>query len=408
MSKSLYLYIGGGFATAAVLTVAANFGDRAISEMPSNPSVMTAGISNPDTLFIAAANAAPEHVGVFGIGRVALPEEISAWDMDILPDGTGLPDGEGSVLDGEELFSSYCAVCHGEFAEGVGNWPKLSGGEDTLADEDPLKTVGSYWPYLSTTFDYVRRSMPFGNAQSLTNDEVYAIVAYILYSNYLVDEDFVMNSDNFLDVDMPNSDGFIVDDRAEAEYPIWSVEPCMSDCKDSVEITMRAAVLDVTPEETRARQIQDMIDSTNPNNATSSNSSSSSSIGQTTVVTIAASTGSTDAKASVTLDADLVAAGEKVFKKCKACHQVGDGAKNRTGPQLNAIIDRTLGSVEGFKYSKTLTEMGAGGTVWNDETLAAFLANPKAYAKGTKMSFAGLKKDSDVAAVTEYLRSFSQ
>ena len=407
MSKSLNLYIGGGLATAALLTVAANFADRNISEMPSQPAVMTAGMSNPDTLFIAAANAAPEHVGVFGLGRVALPEEVSAWDLDISPDGTGLPSGQGSVLDGEELFSSYCAVCHGEFAEGVGNWPKLSGGEDTLADDDPLKTVGSYWPYLSTTFDYVRRSMPFGNAQSLTDDEVYAIVAYILYSNYLVDEDFVLNSDNFLDVDMPNSDGFIVDDRAEAEYPIWSLEPCMSDCKESVEITMRAAVLDVTPEETRARQIQNMIDATNPNSVSSSSSSSSSRTGQTTVVTTVVST-SSNAEETAPVDAELAGTGEKVFKKCKSCHQVGDGAKNRTGPHLNALVGRSLGSVEGFKYSKTLTDMGTSGTVWNDETLAAFLANPKAYAKGTKMSFAGLRKESDVTAVIEYLRSFSR
>lgn len=407
MSKSLNLYLGGGVATAVALTLAANFADRNVSKIPDQLSVMSAGVSNPDTMFIAAANAAPEHVGVFGLGRVALPEEIQAWDLDIAPDGTGLPTGEGSVLDGEELFSAYCAVCHGEFAEGVDNWPKLSGGEDTLADEDPLKTVGSYWPYLSTTFDYVRRSMPFGNAQSLTDDEVYAIVAYILYSNYLVDEDFVLTSDNFLDVEMPNAEGFILDDRAETEYPIWTTEPCMSDCKDTVEITMRAAVLDVTPEETRARQIQDMIDSTNPNSASTS-SSNTVSTGTTTVVTSVATSEAAPAAAAASVDAELVAAGEKVFKKCKACHQVGDGAKNRTGPHLNDLMGRTVGGLDGFKYSKALGDMGSGGTVWNEETLAAFLANPKAYAKGTKMSFAGLKKESDVQAVTEYLKSFSQ
>ncbi|NHX27759.1 cytochrome c, partial [Escherichia coli] len=184
-----------------------------------------------------------------GLGRPALPEEIAAWDVDVSPDGTGLPVGSGSVEDGEMIFSENCAVCHGEFAEGVDNWPKLAGGQDTLDREDPLKTVGSYWPYLSTTWDYVNRSMPFGNAQSLSDDDVYAIVAYILYSNDLVDDDFVLSNENFLEVEMPNAEGFIIDDRAETEYAQWTGEPCMSDCKDSVEITMRAAVLDVTPEE---------------------------------------------------------------------------------------------------------------------------------------------------------------
>ena len=187
--------------------------------------------------------------GKFGLGRQATDAEIAAWDVNVMPDGTGLPVGSGSVEDGEVHFSEKCAACHGEFAEGVDNWPKLAGGDDTLADEDPLKTVGSYWPYLSTVWDYVHRSMPFGNAGTLTNDETYAIVAYILYSNYLVDEDFVLSNENFLEVEMPNAEGFIVDDRADVEYPMWRAEPCMENCKDDVKITMRATVLDVTPDE---------------------------------------------------------------------------------------------------------------------------------------------------------------
>ncbi|WP_349305014.1 cytochrome c [Marivita sp. GX14005] len=199
--------------------------------------------------FVALAATQAMAGDTFGLGREALPEEIAAWDLDVRPDGSGLPVGSGSVADGERLFSDNCAACHGEFAEGVGNWPELAGGEGTLADADPVKTVGSYWPYLSTAWDYVHRSMPYGNAQSLEPDEVYAIVAYILYSNFLVDDDFVLSNENFLEVEMPNADGFIVDDRAEAEYPQWRREPCMTACKDSVEITMRATVLDVTPDE---------------------------------------------------------------------------------------------------------------------------------------------------------------
>ena len=406
MLKSLNMFAGASLGAAVVLTLAYNFADRNVATFEGEPVYMSEGASNPDTLFIAAANATPEHVGTFGLGRVALPEEIAAWDKDVAPDGTGLPVGSGSVADGEYLFSDYCAVCHGEFAEGVGNWPKLSGGEDTLADKDPLKPVGSYWPHLTTGFDYVRRSMPFGNAQSLTDDEVYAITAYILYSNYLVDDDFVLSNENLLEVEMPNAEGFIADDRPETEYAQWSIytnEPCMTDCKDSVEITMRAAVLDVTPEETKARKIQEMIDATNPRSpqATAPEADAE----EATAAPAAEAPVAEVATAEI--NEELAAAGGKVFKKCKACHQIGEGATNRSGPQLNGLMGRAIGGVDGFKYSKVLTEMGASGIVWNDETLAGFLANPKAYAKGTKMSFVGLKKDSDVAAIIEYIKAES-
>ncbi len=186
---------------------------------------------------------------VLHLGRVALPQEIAAWDIDVRPDGLGLPPGQGNVEDGEIFFTDNCAVCHGDFAEGVGRWPSLAGGIGTLGDEDPDKTVGSYWPYLSTSFDYIRRAMPFGNAHSMSDDEVYAALAYILYMNDIVDDDFVLSQDSFLTVEMPNADGFFVDDRDEVELPQFSQAPCMSDCKaDMPEITRHASVLDVTPE----------------------------------------------------------------------------------------------------------------------------------------------------------------
>jgi cytochrome c len=107
-------------------------------------------------------------------------------------------------------------------------------------------------------------------------------------------------------------------------------------------------------------------------------------------------------------DPELVAAGEKVFRKCKACHQVGEGAKNATGPQLNGIVGRAAGAVDGFKYSGTLAGMAGDGLVWNTETLAAFLADPRGYVKGTRMAFAGLKSDEEIAAVTAYLATFGE
>ena len=334
----------------------------------------------------------------FGLGRAALPAEIAAWDKDVSPDGTGLPAGSGSVLDGEEIFADYCAICHGDFAEGIDNWPKLAGGVGTLDYEDPTKTVGSYWPYLTTTWDYVNRSMPFGNAQTLDTDQVYAIVAYILYSNDLVDEDFVLTKENLLDVELPNRDGFIVDDRPKTEYAIWTGEPCMENCKDSVEITMRARVLDVTPEESRARRVQELIRATKPRPQPDE-------AADEPVETAAVAPDETSAIAA---DPALVAAGEKVFRKCKACHQVGKGAKNRTGPVLNGVMGRAASGVEGFKYSKAFAELAEDGVVWTDETLAEFLSNPKAFAKGTRMSFKGLNKPEDLAAIAAYLASFPE
>ncbi|TBN38353.1 cytochrome c [Paracoccus subflavus] len=182
-----------------------------------------------------------------GLGRPALPEEVAAWNLDVSPDGTGLPEGSGDVMTGEEVYLENCAACHGDFAEGLDNWPSLAGGEGTLDQQNPEKTIGSYWPYLSTVWDYVHRSMPFGNAQILSADDTYAIVAYLLYSNALVEDDFVLSRENFTEVQLPNVDGFIPDDREETEYGVFSAEPCMENCKESVEVTMRASVLDVTP-----------------------------------------------------------------------------------------------------------------------------------------------------------------
>lgn len=187
--------------------------------------------------------------GGFGLGREATPEEIALWDIDIRPDGKGLPEGSGSVEAGEEIWTYECAHCHGDFAEGIDRWPVLAGGEGTLANDRPVKTIGSYWPYLSTVYDYVYRAMPFGYSQSLSADDIYAITAYLLYSNYIVEDDFVLSRENFTEVRLPNEDGFFMDDRAETELPVFTGEPCMTDCKDSVEITARAVILDVTPED---------------------------------------------------------------------------------------------------------------------------------------------------------------
>ncbi len=393
MSKFPKLFAAAAIPAGVVLLAAYNFADRMVTPLPPLPdrSEAIARYTAPPPTQMMAAVAAGGAMGRYGLGRPALPEEIAAWDVDVAPDGTGLPPGQGNALTGEPLFEDNCAVCHGSFAEGVDNWPKLAGGGGTLADDDPLKTVGSYWPYLSTVWDYVHRSMPFGAAQSLSDDEVYAIVAYILYSNDLIEDDFILSQETFLEVDMPNAGGFIVDDRAETEYAAWSAEPCMENCKDSVEITMRARVLDVTPEDDGApapigEDHAAMTSATDPGPADEP---------------------AADAAAGGP-DPELVADGEKVFRKCKACHQVGDGAQNRSGPHLNGVIGRAVAAVEGFRYSGALTALAEAGAVWDDETLAAFLTDPKGYAKGTRMSFKGLDKADDRDAVAAYLATFAE
>jgi cytochrome c len=184
----------------------------------------------------------------YSLGRAATPEEVKAWDTDVRPDGKGLPKGQGKVSDGENIYNEQCAACHGDFGEGKDRWPVLAGGNDTLKSDNPVKTIGSYWPYASTIFDYVRRAMPFGNAQSLTPNDTYALTAYLLYMNDIVtDESFVLSDKNFASIRMPNEKKFTSDPRPDAQLA-KDQKPCMKNCKTDVKITGRARVLDVTPE----------------------------------------------------------------------------------------------------------------------------------------------------------------
>jgi len=198
-------------------------------------------------LAISSALPVAAETGSYGIGTPATTEEIAGWDIDIRPDGKGLPPGSGSVEDGEPLYEAKCASCHGSFGEGVGRYPVLAGGEGTLANERPERTIGSYWPYASTVWDYINRAMPFPQPQSLSNEEVYAITAYVLYLNDLVEDDFVLTADNLASIEMPNKDGFFFDDR-----PDTSNTGCMENCKDpaSVKITSEPALATLQEEET--------------------------------------------------------------------------------------------------------------------------------------------------------------
>ncbi|HVR60053.1 MAG TPA: c-type cytochrome [Pseudolabrys sp.] len=185
----------------------------------------------------------------YGIGRAISAEQIAGWDIDVRPDGQGAPPGRGSVKDGEKVYLDKCAACHGEFGESAGRWPQIAQGKGTLASQDPVKTVGSYFPYLSSVFDYIRRAMPFGDAESLSGDELYAVTAYVLSLNDIVGDKFVLSKDTWGNVKMPNQGGFYDDDREKTEKAFWKPNPCMKDCRGPVKITGHAQAVDVTPDE---------------------------------------------------------------------------------------------------------------------------------------------------------------
>ena len=190
----------------------------------------------------------------YGIGHIATPEQIAGWDIDVRPDGQGAPPGHGSVKVGEKVYMDKCAACHGEFGESAGRWPQLAQGKNTLASNDPVKTVGSYFPYLGSVFDYIRRAMPFGDAESLSNDELYAVVAYVLNLNDIVDDKFVLSKETWSQVKMPNQGGFYDDDREKTEKAFWNPKPCMAECRGPVKIIGRARSVDVTPDEKTQKQ----------------------------------------------------------------------------------------------------------------------------------------------------------
>jgi S-disulfanyl-L-cysteine oxidoreductase SoxD len=146
--------------------------------------------------------------GRFEFGRPATPQEIAGWDIDVSPDGAGLPPGHGDVLQGEAIFATKCASCHGVHGEGK-PMDRLVGGIGTLRDKKPEKTVGSFWPYATTLFDFVRCAMPLNAPQSLSPDEVYAVSAYVLFLNGIVPQGATLDADNLAKVKMPNRDGFV-------------------------------------------------------------------------------------------------------------------------------------------------------------------------------------------------------
>ena len=203
-------------------------------------------------LFCAVNTALPdashaEEPAHYALGTTPTPEQVASWAIAVRPDGQGLPAGHGSVQDGDELYANMCAACHGTFGEGAGRYPRIAG-EGTLTGDRPEPTVGSYWPYATTLFDYINRAMPFPAPHMLPSDQVYAVTAYVLNLNGVVGDDFVADKDSLPKVKMPNRDGFIWTDPR----PDTHDTACMTHClpPESVKITSTAEGKTLTPRTT--------------------------------------------------------------------------------------------------------------------------------------------------------------
>jgi S-disulfanyl-L-cysteine oxidoreductase SoxD len=160
-------------------------------------SLLTVGIA-------AAAQVAPPK-----LGRAASPDEVAKIDISIAPDGKGLPPGSGTVAQGAMVYAQKCISCHGQNGAGTPSGDRLSGGIGSLSTPNPVKTVNSYWPYATTVFDYIRRAMPITAPQSLSNDEAYALTAYILSLDSVVPMNATLDAQSLPKVQMPNRDGFV-------------------------------------------------------------------------------------------------------------------------------------------------------------------------------------------------------
>lgn len=164
-------------------------------------------------LLVSGDGVAEEH-GPYGFGQPATETEMKAWNIDVDPSGAGLPPGRGTVQQGAAVYAAKCAACHGETGT-EGPQTRLVGGQGSLATDKPIKTIGSFWPYATTLYDYIFRAMPLTAPQSLTPDDVYALVAWLLHQNGIIPSDAVMDATTLPAVKMPNREGFVSDSQPD-------------------------------------------------------------------------------------------------------------------------------------------------------------------------------------------------
>ncbi|MBS0153648.1 MAG: cytochrome c [Nitrospira sp.] len=182
--------------------------------MPNGHWIVSVGVVMLALCIPPAGSSAEVGASAFGLGYPASESDMAAWNIDVSPDGQGLPPGQGTVKQGAQLYAMKCAACHGPTGKEGPN-EVLVGGQGSLQTTKPLKTIGSYWPYATTLYDYLRRAMPFTAPQSLKPDEIYALVAWLLYQNQILAGDAILDAYSLPKIEMPNQNGFILDPRPD-------------------------------------------------------------------------------------------------------------------------------------------------------------------------------------------------
>ncbi|GAC1542158.1 MAG: hypothetical protein NVS3B16_06760 [Vulcanimicrobiaceae bacterium] len=259
----------------------------------------------------------------YGFGKGIAPADVAKWSDDVRGDGKGLPPGHGSVKDGQKLYAAQCASCHGDFGEGAGRYPALAGGNGTLKAERPVQTVGSYWPYAPTLYDYIRRAMPFGAPGSLSNEQTYALTAYVLNLNNIVPENADLDAAKLAAIKMPNRDGFI-DVHLK---PDTHAVACMKNCKPGPPpITSDLArTLGVTPSLTNDAATLDADEPAAPASGAKAPAASRSSAAAAPVAT------------STTVTFAQIA--PIVAQRCATCHAARPTQAGYTTPPMGVRLD---------------------------------------------------------------------
>lgn len=272
----------------------------------------------------------------YGFGKILPPNEVAKWSDDVRGDGKWLPAGHGSVKDGQKLYASQCASCHGDFGEGAGRYPALAGGNGTLIADRPVQTVGSYWPYAPTLYDYIRRAMPFPTPGTLTNDQTYALTAFVLNLNNIVPANADLDAAKLAAIKMPNRNGFI-DVHLK---PDTHAVACMKNCKPGPpQITSDLArTLGVTPSVTNDAAHLDIDESTAPAK-TAAKSGDASSMDALSNAVPAAKAGTVVAPAAPAATVTFARIAPIVAQRCATCHAAKPTQAGFTSAPMGIRLD---------------------------------------------------------------------
>ncbi|HET7098380.1 MAG TPA: c-type cytochrome [Casimicrobiaceae bacterium] len=297
-------------------------------------------------LAVSTSAAQAPGAGKFGLGKSATPEEIAGWDIDVKPDGTGLPRGRGSVAEGQAIYDAKCASCHGTFGES-NSYLQIAGGVGTLASDSPIRTTGSKLNYATTLFDYIRRAMPFNAPQSLTADEVYALTAYVLNLNDIVGADAVLDQDSLPKLRLPNRDGLTTAHgfmRRDGKPDTANVA-CMKNCVGEVRLSseMPAYALDQHGNLADQRRAMGAIEG---------------------LTTVAVATATSKPATNAVTGLDLA----KRFG-CMACHAVD---AKLVGPAFHDVAARYGRPPQPDAEARLVAKLKSGGSgVWGDVAMPA-------------------------------------